>query len=130
MSCCTSWPRELNPVLHDFYKRKLLVPGWGGSELDHVELDYIKERLYTDPRLAYSWGFAPSQKTRPEAAIRRITADGHPQRREANLRLARPRKASFHGRSATEVASGRGNSDFKGTKAERKSPRRGWAPEK
>lgn len=31
MSCCTDWPTEDSPGLHDLYTRKLLVPGWAGE---------------------------------------------------------------------------------------------------
>ena len=30
MSCCTLWPREEDPVLHDHYAGNLLTKGWGG----------------------------------------------------------------------------------------------------
>ena len=109
-------------MLHDIHARKLLEPGWPG-ELEDMELDYIKRRLFTDPRVAYRWGFAPRQKTRPEAAIRRVATYGDPERRDANLRLARRRNSSSHARSPIEMAMGRGNSGFKVKKAKQRPTR-------
>ena len=71
-------------------KYLLLEPGWGGN-LDDDELAYIQERLKADPDLSYWWGFRPGQKTRPEAAIRRVAMDGDPDHRQSNRKLARVR---------------------------------------
>ena len=103
MSCCTEWPQEEDEELHEFYARKLLVPGWAGV-LSKIELRYIQGKLHTSRKLSYEWGFAPSQKTRPEAAIRRVAMDGIPRGekedqgkeldwRRHNMMLARPRKS-------------------------------------
>lgn len=67
---------------------KLLEPGWAGV-LDNDEVQFIQERLHQDDELSFWWGFRPGQKTRPEAAIRRIAVDGDPENRTANVRLAR-----------------------------------------
>ena len=91
VSCCTDWPREKDPELHDSYARKFLEPGWGGDVSD-LEPAYVQRILQEHKRLAYLWGFAPSQKTRPVGAIRRVAMRGDPERREVNMRLARPRK--------------------------------------
>jgi len=39
---------------------------------------------------AYQWGFAPSRRTRPADAIRRVALEGDPNRRNANVSLTRP----------------------------------------
>ena len=72
-------------------KYLLLEPGWGGN-LDDEELACIQEKLKTDLDLAYWWGFRPGQKTRPEAAIRRVAMDGDPDHRQSNKKLARVRR--------------------------------------
>ena len=71
---------------------RLLEPGWAG-ELADDELAYIQGELLADDKLSYQWGFAPSLKTRPLEAIRRVAMDGDPERRSVNLPLARPRRA-------------------------------------
>lgn len=47
--------------LLEFYKTKLLEPGWAG-DLDKVELTYIKASLRESPSLRRKWGFRPSAK--------------------------------------------------------------------
>lgn len=54
MSCCTSWPREADPELHDFYAKKLLEPGWTG-EVDDIEAAYIVRELNSSARLRQRW---------------------------------------------------------------------------
>ena len=71
--------------------KNLLEPGWAGT-LDDEELVYIQEKLMADPDLSYWWGFRPGQKTRPEAAIRRVAMDGDPDHRQSNRKLARVRR--------------------------------------
>jgi len=61
--------------LLQFYKKKLLIPGWGG-ELDPVELDYIKSQLRQSPSLKRRWGFRPSARRFSESRIRAIARDG------------------------------------------------------
>jgi len=70
---------------------RLLEPGWAGSLTDE-ELTFIQSKLFTDAILCKQWGFRPSQKTRPEEAIRRVAMDGDPDGTAHNRRLARPRK--------------------------------------
>lgn len=72
-------------------KYLLLEPGWGG-QLDDDELLFIQAKLKADPDLSYWWGFRPGQKTRPEAAIRRVAVDGDPDHRQSNRKLARVRR--------------------------------------
>ena len=69
---------------------RLLGPGWGGDISDE-EVIFIRQELLKDRRLAYRWGFIPSHSTRPTDAIRRIAMEGDPERRSANVPLARPR---------------------------------------
>ena len=109
MSCRTDWPTEQHRGLHDACAAKLLEPGWGG-DLDDVEVGYIQGKLLEDQRLAYQWGFAPSNKTRPAEGIRRVGMDGDPVRRSVNLRLARPKVSSKHAGTARDTTIGRPNS--------------------
>jgi hypothetical protein len=64
-----------DPKLLEFYKKKLLQPGWGG-ELDAVELAYIKSQLKRSPSLKRRWGFRPSAKRLSERRIRAVAMDG------------------------------------------------------
>lgn len=64
-----------DPDLLQFYKKKLLIPGWAG-ELDHVELDYIKSQLRRSPSLKRQWRFRPSARQLSESRIRAIARDG------------------------------------------------------
>lgn len=75
MNCCTSWDREDDPKLHDFYAMKLLEPGWAG-DLDHCELAYIKSQLQLSPSLKRKWGFRPSAKRVSGALIRAVAMYG------------------------------------------------------
>ena len=45
-----------DPGLLQFYKKKLLIPGWAG-ELDKEELSYIKKKLFTNRPLRARWTF-------------------------------------------------------------------------
>ena len=67
---------------------RLLVPGWGG-DLSADELEFVQDELIRDRKLAYEWGFRPSEKGRPEWAVRQVTQWGRPDSRTANLVLAR-----------------------------------------
>jgi hypothetical protein len=69
---------------------KLLEPGYAGS-LDDDELAYIQEKLRANPDLAFWWGWRPGQKSRAEAAIRRVAMYGDPDCRATNIKLARSR---------------------------------------
>jgi len=64
-----------DPELLQFYRKKLLIPGWAG-ELDPVELDYIKSQLRQSPSLKRQWGFRPSARRFSESRIRAIARDG------------------------------------------------------
>ena len=68
---------------------RLLGPGWGGDISDD-EVVFIRQELLKDKQLAYRWGFIPSHLTRPADAIRRVAMGGDPERRSANVPLARP----------------------------------------
>ena len=64
-----------DPELLEFYKRKLLEPGWAG-ELGAVELAYIKSQLRESPSLKRRWGFKPSARRLSEKRTRTIAIDG------------------------------------------------------
>lgn len=57
MTCCTTWSREKDPVLHDLYAKKLLIPGWAG-EVDDTEAGYIAAKLTKSPTLRARWRVA------------------------------------------------------------------------
>ena len=67
---------------------RLLGPGWGGDISDD-EVFFIQEELLKDKKLAYQWGFAPSKRTRPADAIRRVAMEGDAAHRNANVPLTR-----------------------------------------
>ena len=73
MSCCTDWPTERDPVLHDYYARKLLEPAWAGEVTD-AEAAYIARELTRSPRLRQTWCVA--QFTRRRKAITPAIAKG------------------------------------------------------
>ena len=64
-----------DPVLLEFYKQKLLQPGWAG-ELDPDELAYLKSQLRRSPSLRRRWGFRPSAKRLSEDRIRAVARNG------------------------------------------------------
>jgi len=64
-----------DPQLLDFYKRKLLEPGWAG-ELSPDELAYLKSQLRQSPSLKRRWGFKPSAKRLSESRIRSVARNG------------------------------------------------------
>ena len=99
--------RAFCPVL-DY---RLLEPGWAG-DLGDDELAYIQQELQRDKKLAYQWGFAPAQKTRPAEAIRRVAMDGDPDHRSINVPLARPRKGARRAKAGPDDTVGRPNSDL------------------
>jgi hypothetical protein len=82
---------------------RLLEPGFAGN-LDEDELVYVQSRLKADDNLSYWWGFRPGQKTRSEAAIRRIAQPGDPDSRAANVKLARTRRAETPAKSQRRAA--------------------------
>lgn len=63
------------PELLEFYKRKLLQPGWAG-ELKPYEFTYIKSQLRQSPSLKRRWGFKPTAKRLSEKRIRAVARDG------------------------------------------------------
>jgi len=64
-----------DPEFLEFYKEKLLEPGWAG-DLDNVELEYVKSELRRSPSLRRRWGFRPSAKRLSESRIRAVAMDG------------------------------------------------------
>lgn len=75
------------------FDERLLGPGWGGDISDE-EVSFIQEELLKDKKLAYRWGFAPSRRTRPADAIRRVAMEGDAVHRNANVPLTRPHISS------------------------------------
>ena len=69
-------------------EKRLLEPGWAG-EPDPGELDFIRDRLVKDRRLAVKWGFDPNIPTRPDWAICQVAMWGEPKHRPLNTALAR-----------------------------------------
>jgi hypothetical protein len=86
--------KPLQPRPWEKYRKekqwRLLEPGFAGFVLMD-ELAYIQGRLQADDALSFAWGFRPGQKLRSEAAIRRVAYFGDPDRRGANIKLARSR---------------------------------------
>jgi len=64
-----------DPEILEFYKQKLLEPGWAG-ELDHDGLAYLKSQLRRSPSLRRRWGFRPSAKRLSEDRIRAVARNG------------------------------------------------------
>lgn len=64
-----------DPEPLEFYKQKLLEPGWAG-ELDPDELAYLKSQLRRSPSLRRRWGFRPSAKRLSEDRIRAVARNG------------------------------------------------------
>ncbi len=61
--------------ISEFYRKKLLMPGWAG-ELDSSELAYIKKRLLADRRLRAQWGFKRGTGRLSEEKIRHVAMYG------------------------------------------------------
>ena len=64
-----------DPALLEFYKRRLLTPGWPG-ELDNVELEYVISQLKQSPSLKRRWRFRPTAKRISRARVRFIAMHG------------------------------------------------------
>jgi len=64
-----------DPFLLEFYKMKLLQPGWAG-ELIPDEFTYIKAQLRQSPSLKRRWGFRPSARRFNENHIRIVAQYG------------------------------------------------------
>ena len=63
MSCCTTWPTERDPVLHDYLARRLQEPGWAGEVTD-IEAAYIAQQLTHSPQLRRTWQVAKFTRQR------------------------------------------------------------------
>jgi len=61
--------------LLDFYRRKLIEPGWAG-ELSPNEFAYVKCQLRQSPSLKRRWGSRPSAKRFSESRIRAVARNG------------------------------------------------------
>ena len=64
-----------DPELLQFYKDKLLIPGWAG-ELDSVELTCIKSQLKLSPTLRIRWGVKPSARRLSKKRAREVARNG------------------------------------------------------
>ncbi len=62
-------------TLSEFYRKKLLIPGWAGEQ-DSVELAYIKKRLLADRRLRAKWGFKKGTGRLSEEKIKIVAMYG------------------------------------------------------
>jgi len=62
-----------NLELLEYYKRKLLEPGWAGA-IDQAELQYIRTCLWRDKRLRRKWG--KGRKMLSEKEIRLVARYG------------------------------------------------------
>ena len=60
---CIGWDRNLDPELHDFYRKELLKPGWAG-EVDDDEAAYIARKLTASPALRRVWRVAQITRRR------------------------------------------------------------------
>jgi len=77
-----------DPVLLDFYRRRLLEPGWPG-ELDDVELGYLKSHLQRSNRLRTHWGFPRGERRLTEGGIKAVALWGLPDDASHNAELVR-----------------------------------------
>ncbi|MBT4512821.1 MAG: hypothetical protein HOC20_11515 [Chloroflexi bacterium] len=59
----------------EFYKRKLLLPGWPG-EVNKEEHAYIKKNLQHNPRLRTRWGFTRGNARLSKAQIIHVARFG------------------------------------------------------
>jgi hypothetical protein len=64
-----------DPWLLEYYRKKLLEPGWAG-DLDNVEFQYVKSELMKSRRLKRQWGFRPSARRLSESRIRTVAMYG------------------------------------------------------
>ena len=64
-------PYASDSQLLEFYKIRLLEPGWAG-ELSPDELAYNKSKLRKSPTLRRKWGFRPSLKRLSGDRIRAV----------------------------------------------------------
>ena len=76
-----------DPNALQFYREKLIVPGWAG-ELDSVELAYIKAELRNSRSLRRRWGFRPSARRLSSRHVWDVAMSGLPkQKRQFQLQL-------------------------------------------
>ena len=71
---CIGWDRNLDPELHDFYRKELLKPGWSG-EVDDDEAAYIARKLTASPALRRVWRvgeFTRQRKTITPTIVKRL----------------------------------------------------------
>lgn len=52
----------------------LLETGWAGNP-DPDEYEFIREKLNSDPDLAFRWGFKPKGKEAPNPGIEEVVSD-------------------------------------------------------
>ncbi len=90
------------PGLSELEKRKLLLPGWAGV-LNEEELDYVRDALVRDRKLAQRWGFKPSMKIH-DAGILRVAMDGSDENWKINAGLVRPKTSPLRGVKAVSRA--------------------------
>ncbi len=90
------------PGLSELEKRKLLLSGWAGV-LNEEELDYVRDALVRDRKLAQRWGFKPSMKIH-DAGIRRVAMDGSDENWKINVALVRPKTSPLRGVKAVSRA--------------------------
>ncbi len=84
MSCCTTWSRDKDPILHDFYEERLLVPGWIAAVEEH-EAHYIADCLTHSLALRRRWKTSEIlgrrwRKVPPGAVHRLVEAWAEPDR--------------------------------------------------
>ncbi|NQT73567.1 MAG: hypothetical protein HQ553_12495 [Chloroflexi bacterium] len=64
-----------NSEISQFYRKRLLIPGWAG-ELDSTELAYSKKELLADRRLRAKWGFKRGTGRLSEEKIKYVALHG------------------------------------------------------
>ena len=86
MSCCTTWPTEEDPALHDYYARSLLEPGWGGV-VSLKEGEYLAQALGANTGLRRRW----QVRKRPAYSLVLLARKALPGDRRAAVREMRRR---------------------------------------
>ena len=84
----TSPPVQQSLIPESTGDYRILVPGYAG-ELAADEIDFIRDQLIRDRKLARLWGFRASTRRRSEQAIRALAFLGDPVSGRANAELAR-----------------------------------------
>jgi hypothetical protein len=67
---------------------RLLIPGYGGLLADH-EQAYVQDHLQADGALSFWWGWRPSTRRWPLAAIMKVAMLGSMESRSHNVMLVR-----------------------------------------